>query len=85
MFIFRPLSLQLRLDHLAQSGLPLWVTELNLLQQDPTLRADYYDNVYRLYFSHPSVHGIVLWGFWDQHAKSPFAALVDGFDYKVSS
>ncbi|XP_076443326.1 uncharacterized protein LOC143281915 [Babylonia areolata] len=79
-----PTLIQIRLDHLAQSGLPLWVTELNLNAEDPGLRADLYEKVYRLYFSHPAVQGIVLWGFWDQQTATPLNALVEGHSFTMN-
>lgn len=41
-----------------------------------------YEKVLRLYFSHPSVEGIMLWGFWD-HDSNPLQALVHGNSYTV--
>ncbi|KAL8563090.1 hypothetical protein ACOMHN_066413 [Nucella lapillus] len=79
-----PTLMKIRLDYLAQSHLPLWVTELNLMARDPQERADLYERVFRVYFSHPAVYGIVIWGFWDQHAKGPEAALVDGYQYTIN-
>ena len=75
---------QLNLDHVAQAGLPIWVTELDVWQQDPDVRADYYDTVLRVFFSHPSVEGIVFWGFWDQQVVDKTSSLVDGQHLTVS-
>lgn len=68
---------------MAQAGLPLDVTELDVWQQDPDVRADYYEMVLRVLFSHPAMHGIVLWGFWDQHVVDKRSSLVDGHDLTV--
>ena len=73
-----PLSVQLRLDMLAELGLPIWITELDVVQADEFDRADALEAFMRMAFSHPSVEGIVLWGFWaGAHWKGPDAALVD--------
>ncbi|KAK7116827.1 anti-sigma-I factor RsgI6-like [Littorina saxatilis] len=80
-----PQRMMLYLDHVAQAGLPLWVTELDVQQQDPDVRADYYDTALRVLFSHPAMHGIVLWGFWDQHVVDKRSALVDGNNLNINA
>nr|QGJ04027.1 cellulase [Rapana venosa] len=68
-----------RLDRLAQAGLPIWVTELDVVAQDENRRADFYEKVLRTLYSHPAVEGILFWGFWDQaHWRGEAAALVRG-------
>ena len=64
--------------------MPLWITELDVTHTDRTKRAEGYENVLRLYFSLPSVEGILLWGFWDQAHSKPDAALVEGPDVQVN-
>ncbi|BFY97335.1 hypothetical protein BsWGS_00375 [Bradybaena similaris] len=71
-----------RLDHLAKADVPLWVTELDLSAPDENKRADWYEKVLRLYFSHPAVHGVIFWGFWD-HETDPLKALVHGYEYTL--
>jgi hypothetical protein len=49
-------------------NLPIWVTEFDISQPDENIRADELEYFYRIAFSHPSVEGILMWGFWeDQH------------------
>ncbi|KAI8793508.1 endo-1 4-beta-xylanase A [Biomphalaria glabrata] len=72
-----PTLMKYRLDLLAKAGLPMWVTELDLSAHDENTRADWYETALRLYFSHPSIEGIIFWGFWD-HDMSPNMALVHG-------
>ena len=80
-----PLQLQSRLDRLAQLDLPIWVTEFDVVQPDEDLRADALETFFRSAFSHPSVEGIILWGFWaGSHWKGPDAALVDS-DWTVNA
>ena len=70
---------QQRLDKLAQAGLPIWVTELDVMSQDENKRADFLETALRALYGHPSVEGILLWGFWDQsHWRGEKAALVKG-------
>ena len=76
--------LQSRLDAVASLGLPIWITELDITLVNFTERADAYEDILRLYFSHASVEGIMLWGFWDQAHWRPDAALVNGDNFDVS-
>ena len=67
-----------RLDHLAESGLPVWITEYDCTVPDPALRADALERNLRTIFSHPAVDGLLMWGFWAGSLWSgPDAALVD--------
>jgi endo-1,4-beta-xylanase len=51
------------LDRLASTGLPIYVTEFDLdgLTDDSQLRN--YQRVFPVFWEHPAVHGITLWGF----------------------
>jgi len=80
-----PWAVKLRLDKMAQLGLPLWVTEFDVKQADENDRADALEALMRTAFSHPAVHGIILWGFWaGAHWRGPDAALVD-LDWRVNA
>lgn len=52
------------LDTLAGTGLPIWITELDVAAVDDATRADDLEAVLREAYAHPAVEGIVLWGFW---------------------
>jgi len=54
-----------RFDQLAELGLPIWVTELDVSQPDENKRAADLDDFYHIAFSHPAVEGILMWGFWE--------------------
>ena len=73
-----------RLDLLATAGLPIWVTELDVVHTDISIRADGYEMAYRIFFSHPGVDGILTWGFWDGAMNADDASLVDGPDFEVN-
>ncbi|CAL1542281.1 unnamed protein product [Lymnaea stagnalis] len=77
-----PSLLKHRLDILAQAGVPLWATEMDLAAYDEDTRADWYEIVWRLYFSHPGVEGLIFWGVWD-HDKDPNACLIHGYTYTL--
>jgi len=72
-----PLSwVQEALDTLAELGLPVHITEFDSLPvrlsesgdvelQSPEDQADYYEAALRLFFAHPVVEAITVWGFKD--------------------
>lgn len=73
-----PWAVLLRLDKVAQFGLPIWITELDVELADEQARADGLEAVLRMAYGHPAVDGIVLWGFWaGSHWRGPDAALVN--------
>ncbi|MEM7577666.1 MAG: endo-1,4-beta-xylanase [Planctomycetota bacterium] len=75
--ITKPTRLLEIMDRFAATGLRLKITELDIVMLDEEVRADYMRDVMTAAFSHPSMDGIILWGFWaDRHWK-PSAALWD--------
>jgi len=63
-----PLMVYDRLESLAQIGLPIWCTEYDFASTDEYIRADGLEKFYRTAFSHPSVEGILMFGYWEgQH------------------
>lgn len=66
------------LDDLTVLGLPIWITEYDCVNPDENARADALENLYRAAFSHPSVQGILMWGFWaGSHWRGADAAIVN--------
>uniref|UniRef100_A0A0E0DPW2 GH10 domain-containing protein n=1 Tax=Oryza meridionalis TaxID=40149 RepID=A0A0E0DPW2_9ORYZ len=66
------------LDKLAAStGLPVWITELDVSEPDVSLRADDLEVVLREAYAHPAVAGVVLWGFMQGRMWRQDASLVD--------
>ncbi|XP_012939485.1 endo-1,4-beta-xylanase 3 [Aplysia californica] len=72
-----------RLDVLAKAGLPIFITELDQSASDEHTRANWLEKVLRLYYAHPGMHGIILWGFWD-HNTDPHKSLVQGYGFKLN-
>ncbi len=70
-----PEELFSRLTDLAQFGLPLEITEMDINTANEDLQADYLRDFMTLAFSHPSVSGILMWGFWEGQHWLPDAAL----------
>ncbi len=52
------------LDNLAQVGLPIYVTEMDIQGSDSVQR-DRYADMFPVFWEHPSVQGVTLWG--DDH------------------
>ncbi|KAF7830486.1 endo-1,4-beta-xylanase 1-like isoform X1 [Senna tora] len=53
------------LDKLGILGLPIWFTELDVSSTNEYVRADDLEVMMREAFAHPTVEGIMLWGFWE--------------------
>ena len=70
---------------LSATGLPIWITELDIKEEDENKRADIFENILRAVFSHPAVHGVILWTFWDKHSwRGNHTSLFDGENFTVS-
>jgi len=59
-----PELLKARLDKVATLGLPIWISEFDIADDDEQSNADKLEVVYRTAYSHPSVEGIMMWVFW---------------------
>ena len=69
---------------LSEIRIPLWLTEVDVLEKDPVKRADNLETVMRSAFSTPSVQGLILWSFWNYSSwRGPYTSLVDGNDWEV--
>ncbi len=63
------------LDRFAAFNLPILITEFDFATPDDRLQADYIRDFYTALFSHPSISGIYMWGFWERAHWKPQAAL----------
>jgi len=59
----------------AQFHLPVRFTEFDVWTRDEELQADYTRDFLILAFSHPSVIGVQVWGFWESSHWRPSAAM----------
>jgi GH35 family endo-1,4-beta-xylanase len=66
------------LQPLAALGRPIWATEFDAQHSNATTSADNIENFFRICFSHPSVAGIIMWGFMQNQMWRPDAYLIDG-------
>ena len=62
------------LDRYAELGLPIKVTEFDVNIDDPEVLADYTHDFTTAVFAHPSVDGLLTWGFWAGAHWKPQAA-----------
>jgi GH35 family endo-1,4-beta-xylanase len=65
------------LQPLAALNRPIWATEFDAPYTNVTTSADNIENFFRICFSHPSVEGIIMWGFWQGSMWRSNAYLVD--------
>lgn len=62
------------LDRFGKLGLDITITEFDVLPGDSTFQADFTRDVLTTAFSHPSVVGVLNWGFWEKSHWLPSAA-----------
>ncbi len=70
------------LDRLEELGLDIEVTEFDIDTANDDFQAAYLRDFYTAAFSHPSVTGIQMWGFWEGRHWKPTAALWT-LDWKI--
>lgn len=81
-----PTLLQYRLNILSEVRIPVWLTEVDVLEKDPVKRADGLETVMRTAFSNPRVQGLILWSFWSESSwRGPYTSLVDGNEWKINA
>jgi len=65
------------LDRFGSFGLPIKITEFDMNTTDRELQADFMRDFMTVCFSHPSVEGVLQWGFWSRAHWMPDAGLFD--------
>ena len=63
------------LDLFKSTGLPVQITEFDINMPDEDLQADYTRDFLIACYSHPSVSGFTMWGFWEKAHWKPDAAM----------
>ncbi|WP_375444769.1 endo-1,4-beta-xylanase [uncultured Fibrella sp.] len=66
-----------RLDHFAEFGLPIQISEFDITSDDDDFKARYMRDFMTAIFSHPATTGFVQWGFWEKAHWIPAGALWD--------
>ena len=79
-FLTSPPEILARLDlisgiHGGADTYPLRITEFDINTSDEVLQGDYTRDFLTATFSHPSVSGVLLWGFWENQHWLPNGAL----------
>ena len=62
------------LDRLAATGLPLYVTELDIDGSTDQVQLDEYQRIFPVLWEHPAVQGITLWGYRPGMWRTPYGA-----------
>lgn len=73
-------TLKYRIDKVAEAGLPIWITEFTVNEKDEHLKAKALEDMLTLFFSHPAIEGVLLWGYWDGRIWIHDSALASGHD-----
>lgn len=66
-----------KLDHFAELGLPIQISEFDITSDDDDFKARYLRDFMTAIFSHPATSGLVQWGFWENAHWIPAGALWD--------
>jgi GH35 family endo-1,4-beta-xylanase len=74
-------AMRTNLDALAQTGLPIYITELDIDGPTDDIQLFDYQRLFPLFWEHPGVFGVTLWGYLPGHwrtAQGAFLALASG-------
>lgn len=74
-------DMRVNLDALAEPGLPIYITELDIDGPTDEIQLADYQRIFPLFWEHPGVHGVTLWGYLPGHwrtAQGAFIALEGG-------
>ena len=70
-----PYMVQRNLDRFNKFDLPIKITEALFVYDDDRKRADELRKLFPIYFAHPKVEAIVMWGFWSRPHWIPHSAM----------
>ena len=70
-----PVDVLKDLDLLSKAGLPVQITEFDINSPDEELQGDYTRDFLIALYSHPSVTGFTMWGFWQSKHWKPDGAM----------
>lgn len=75
-----PETVRKHLDELATLGLPIYVSELDLDSWDDLQQLDMYRRIFPIFWQHPAVRGVTLWGYKAGDIWRQDAYLIDWLD-----
>jgi endo-1,4-beta-xylanase len=55
------------LDHLARTGLPIYISELDINLADDEAQLNRFKTLFPVLWQHPAVKGVTLWGYKEHH------------------
>jgi endo-1,4-beta-xylanase len=70
-------TLKSNLDRLATRALPIYITEFDINELDDAVQLQNYQTYFPLFWQHPAVKGITLWGYVESMIWKPYAFLID--------
>lgn len=73
-------AIRRNLDRLAATGLPIHITEYDVDLADDSAQYEKYTEQFPIFWNHPGVHGITLWGYQQGHIwrKNAYLLRADG-------
>ncbi len=66
---------QRNLDRLAKYNLPIKITECLFAYRDEQVQVEELQKLFPIYFAHPNIEAIVMWGFWAGDHWQPHCAM----------
>ncbi|MDE3057416.1 MAG: endo-1,4-beta-xylanase [Bacteroidota bacterium] len=69
-------ALKNNLDSLAATGLPIYISELDIDRQDDSTQLQRYQTIFPVLYEHPAVKGVTLWGYMQHETWRRFTYLV---------
>lgn len=57
---------QYNIDRVASTGVPIWITELTTISNDSLAKAQWFDDILTLFYSHPGIEGVMFWQVYDE-------------------
>ncbi len=75
-----PSIIQANLDAMAELGLPIHISELDINTWDDDKQRDLYASLFPIFWEHPAVEGVTLWGYRAGETWLSDSYLIDWFD-----
>ncbi|MDZ7271218.1 MAG: endo-1,4-beta-xylanase [candidate division KSB1 bacterium] len=78
-YVYDVNTIKANLDRLAAVGLPIYITEFDIDEQDNNVQLQQYQIYFPIFWNHPAVRGITLWGYWelDVWTAHPYTFVLD--------
>ena len=68
-------KVQRNLDRLGEFGLPIKITEVLFAYHDEQVQVEELNKLLPIYFAHPNVEAVLMWGFWAKGHWQPHCAM----------